>query len=364
MKLHQILKELQNWAPFQYQESYDNSGLLVGSVDSDIHKILISLDITESVIKEAIEGRFNLIISHHPIIFSGIKSLTGKNEEERVLLSAIKNDIAIIAMHTNLDNVHHGVNSTISKKLGLLNTEILKPKNGTLKKLTVFIPEKHHDIVRKAVFEAGAGHIGNYKECSFGVSGTGTFKAEELSNPFVGVVNQFHEESEIRMETVFPANLQSKVIQAIIKSHPYEEPAYDIYSLDNKNLKIGAGIIGDLPEPMEEKDFLNFLKEQLQTNCVRHTSFRNKKVSKVALCGGSGSFLIKDAKAAKADIFITGDVKYHDFFEANNHLMIADVGHYESEQFTKDLIGEFLIKIFPNFAVQISEHHTNPIKYF
>jgi len=364
MKLNQLLTELSNWAHLSLQESYDNSGLLVGDPNQEIHKILITLDITEKTIEEAINGSFDLIISHHPIIFKGLKSLTVRNPEERAIIKAIKKDISIIAMHTNLDNVNHGVNARIAEKLNLSNTKILSPVAGNLKKLVVFVPTSHLSDFRQAIFNAGAGHIGEYDQCSYGLNGTGTFRGGENANPYVGKIGELHEEAEVRFETIFPQQLQRKIIQAIHKNHPYEEPAYDIYPLENENPLIGAGMIGELKEAIGENEFLKMLKEKMQTNCVRHTKLRNKNIRKVAFCGGSGSFLIGAAKSQNADIFITGDVKYHDFFMANENMMIADIGHYESEQFTKELIRDFLIENFSKFAVQISEHQTNPINYF
>ncbi len=364
MKLNQLVGEINKWAPFALQESYDNSGLLVGDSNQEINRVLVSLDITEKVMEEAIQGGFNLIISHHPIIFKGLKSLTGKTPEERVVMNAIKNDIAIMAVHTNLDNVMHGVNAKIAEILGVKNYRVLLPQAGQLKKLIVYIPKDHLEEVRQSVFNAGAGHIGNYEQCSFGTDGIGTFKGNENTNPFVGNPGSLHQEKEVRFETVFPSHLQGKVISALLKSHPYEEVAYDIFKLENKNNRVGAGIIGDLDEEIDEIEFLSFLKKNMGVGCVRHTPLRNKKIKKVALCGGSGSFLIGAAKASHADMYISGDIKYHEFFDANEQFMIADIGHYESEQFTKDLIADFLIEKFPKFAVQISEHQTNPINYF
>ncbi len=364
MKLHQILESLQEWAPFSYQDSYDNSGLLVGSANAEIHKTLISLDITEEVMQEAVKGGFDLIISHHPIIFQGFKSLTGKTPEEKIVIAAIKNNIAIIAMHTNLDNISEGVSYKLSQVLGLQNQQILSPKKDLLRKLVVFIPNSHLDSVRQAVFNAGAGKIGHYDQCSFGSEGVGTFRAGENTQAFVGKKMEFHQEKEVRFESVFPVQLERKVIKALLNTHPYEEVAYDIFTLNNSHSKVGAGIIAEMPEAISETAFLKLLKNKVNPFQIRHTAFREKKIKKVALCGGSGSFLIDTAKAANADIFITGDVKYHDFFKATKHMIIADVGHYESEQFTKELIHDFLIKKFTNFAVQISEHQTNPIKYF
>jgi len=364
MKLNQLISKLNQWAPLSLQESYDNSGLLVGDPNQEINKILISLDIVEETIDEAILGKFDLVLSHHPIIFKSIKSLTGKTPEERAIIKAIKNNIAIVAMHTNLDNVLHGVNAKIAEKLNLKNTQILTPISGNLKKLVVFIPKNHLSEFRQAMFEAGAGHIGEYDQCSFGTQGIGTFRGGENAKPYVGEIGQLHQEEEVRFESIFPQYLKSKMIQAIHKNHPYEEPAYDIFSLENENHQTGAGMIGVLENAMDETTFLSFLKENMQTKCIRHTSLGPKKIKKVAFCGGSGSFLIRAAKSQNADVFITGDVKYHDFFMADKNMMIADIGHYESEQFTKELLYDFLIENFSKFAVQISEHQTNPINYF
>jgi len=364
MKIYELLEKLQNWAPFNYQESYDNSGLLVGGKNSEVKNILVSLDITEEVINEAIAKKIDTIISHHPIIFKGLKSLTEKTPEERIVMNAIRHDIAIIAMHTNLDNAFHGVNDKISRLLGLEHTEILAPQANILKKLAVFVPKTHLQSIRTALFDAGAGNIGNYSHCSFGAEGTGSFMANENARPFVGETNKLHQEAEVKIEVIFPKHLQNKVISAMLKNHPYEEVAYDIYPIENLYEKVGAGAIGELKEAMDEVDFMKLLKEKLQASCIRHTALRGKKIKKVALCGGSGSFLIPAAKAAKADVFVSGDIKYHEFFEADNNFLIADVGHYESEQFTKELIHDFLIENFSIFAVQISEHQTNPINYF
>jgi dinuclear metal center YbgI/SA1388 family protein len=364
MKLNQIINELNQWAPLSLQESYDNSGLLVGDPKQEINSILISLDIVEETIEEAILGKFDLVLSHHPIIFKGLKSLTGKTPEERAIIKAIQHRIAIVAMHTNLDNVMHGVNAKIAEKLNIKNASILSPISGNLKKVVVYIPGNHLSAFRQAMFDAGAGNIGAYDQCSFGVHGTGTFRGGEDSNPFVGEKGELHHEEEVRFESIFPQHLQSKIIRAIHKNHPYEEPAYDIFSLENDNRQTGAGMIGDLENAMDETSFLHLLKEKMQTNCIRYTSIGSKQIKKVAFCGGSGSFLIGAAKSQNADVFITGDVKYHDFFMGDKNMMIADIGHYESEQFTKELLYDFLIENFSKFAVQISEHQTNPINYF
>ncbi len=362
-----ILKEITDYielhAPLSLQESYDNAGLIIGDKYSETTGVLICIDITDEVLNEAIQKKCNLIISHHPLIFKGIKKINGNNFTEKLIIKAIKNDIAIYAAHTNLDNIITGVNSIIADKLGLKNIKILSPKNGLLKKLITFCPVKHLEIVRTALFEAGAGQIGNYDSCSFNAVGKGTFRALENANPFVGELNQLHTEEEIKIETIFPSYLENKIIKALLASHPYEEVAYDIISLENDSFNIGAGVVGDLENEENTEDFLLKVKNSTNTACIRHSKIIKNKIKKIALCGGSGSFLIKEAIASGADILITGDIKYHDFFEADDRIILADIGHYESEQFTKDLLSALLIKKFPNFAVFISDINTNPIFY-
>jgi dinuclear metal center YbgI/SA1388 family protein len=363
MKLSDIISTLEKFAPPQLQESYDNSGLLIGNTQTEIIKALVTVDVTEAVLKEAIEKKCNLIISHHPLIFKGIKSITGKNAEERIIEKAIKNDIAIYAIHTNLDNVDRGINAILCQKLGIKNTRILSPKKELLRKLVTFCPSDHAEKVRKAIFEAGAGQIGEYDSCSFNTPGTGSFRGSDATHPFVGEKGKLHYEDEIRIETIYPVYRETAVLKALFESHPYEEVAYDLYPLENVFDRVGAGMIGELETEADELEFLKSVKQTLGSGCVRHTKLPGKKIKKVAVCGGSGSFLIGDAIRAGADIFITGDIKYHDFFQAENRIIIADVGHYESEQFAKELIYHVLIEKFPNFAVLISEGGTNPINY-
>ena len=361
MLLKNITDLIEDIAPLSFQESYDNAGLLIGNHHQEIDKAIICLDVTEEVLDEAIGKQCQLIISHHPLIFKGFKKLNGKNATERMIVKAIQHNIAIYAAHTNLDNVAQGVNAMLAEKLHLKNIHILQPKRAMLRKLVTFCPVAYAETVRNAMFEAGAGHIGNYDYCSFNTNGEGTFRASEAANPFVGSINQIHNENEIRIETVFYAFLESKIIKALFTSHPYEEVAYDIYTLENEALSLGSGMIGEIEET-DEMIFLQKVKTITDSKCIRYTALSGKPVKKVALCGGSGSFLIKDAIAAEADIFITGDVKYHDFFEAENKIIIADIGHYESEQFTKELLYSIIIKKFPNFALLISEKNTNPIQ--
>ena len=363
MKINEVVKIIEEIAPLSYQESYDNSGLIVGGYDGKVTGVLICLDSTEEIVDEAIANNCNLIIAHHPILFSGLKRLNGSNYIEKTILKAIKNDIAIYAAHTNLDNAYNGVNYKIAEKLGLKNCKPLVSKKDLLNKLVVFCPLTHSEQVRNAMFEVGAGAIGDYKECSFNSFGEGTFKPLRNASPFVGTKNELHTEKEVRIEVVVQSHLLGKVLSVMLDAHPYEEVAYDVLQLENRIRNVGGGLVGELESEIDEMSFLKNLKMDLKTECIRHTKLLNKKITKVALCGGAGSFLLTDAIRSGADIFITGDFKYHQFFDAEDKIIIADVGHYESEQFTKELIYDILTKKIPNFAVRLSEINTNPINY-
>jgi len=361
--IQNIINSIEAFAPPALQEGYDNAGLQCGNSKLEATGALLCLDITHAVIEEAISRKCNLIIAHHPLIFSPLKKLTGSNYVEQLLITAIKHDIALYACHTNADNVLQGVNTKMAQKLGLVNTRALQPKKGLLKKLVTFVPDKQVEAVREALFTAGCGQIGNYTNCSFNTNGTGTFKGNDSAKPFVGEKNKLHAEPETRVETIFETYKEKQVIDALLKAHPYKEVAYDIYTLDNKHPQIGSGLVGELPHAVDEKEFLHSLKEVFKANGIRHTAFLNKKVKTVALCGGSGSFLLKDAITARADVFITGDFKYHQFFDAENKLLIADVGHYETEQFTPEIFYEVITKKMPTFAAYLSNLNTNPINY-
>ena len=363
VKIKDVTSYLESIAPLSLQESYDNAGLIVGDPNAEVSGVLVCLDSVEESIDEAIKHGANLIVAHHPIVFRGLKKFNGKNYVERTVIKAIKNDIAIYAIHTNLDNVPNGVNSIIAKKLGLKNIKVLVPSNEGLKKLVTFIPEAHVEKVRMAMLDAGAGKIGNYSHCSFSSTGNGTFKANEGANPFVGKIGEIHNEKESRVEVVFPNHIQANVLSALKSTHPYEEVAYDIYSLDNTNPEIGAGAIGELENPVPSKKFLQEIKDTMKAGVVRFTDIHKKEIKTVAICGGSGSFLLSAAKRAKADLFLTSDFKYHEFFDAENQIIIADIGHYESEQYTKELLADFLTQKFSTFAVRISEINTNPVNY-
>lgn len=361
-KVKDIIQYLEKIAPFSLQESYDNSGLLVGNFSNEVSGVLISLDCTEEVVQEAIENNINTIVSHHPIVFSGLKSFTGKNYVERTVIKAIKNDINLIAIHTNLDHVLEGVNGKIADLLNLGNRKILSPKANLLK-LVTFVPNANTETVLNALYSAGAGNIGNYESCSFQTSGTGTFNPTEKSNPTIGSIGKTEKVEEQRIEVLFPDHLQANVLNALNDAHPYEEVAYYIHNTLNKNQEVGSGLIGELKEALDPMDFLLLLKNKFNLKTLKYTSISKNKIQKVAVCGGSGSFLLSAAKAKKADIFITADFKYHEYFDHENKIIIADIGHYESEVFTKDLLCEILTEKFVNIAVVLSKTNTNPILY-
>lgn len=359
----EVTDYLESIAPLSYQESYDNSGLITGNPQSEIRGILVCLDSTEDVIMEAIEKGCNLVIAHHPIIFSGLRKITGKNYVERTILLAIKNDISIYAIHTNLDNVSVGVNKMIGERLGLKNLKILSPKSSLLRKLVTFCSVNDAEKVKDALFNTGAGNIGNYTECSFNLVGEGQYRGNEASNPVKGEKGKRHTENELRIEVIFENYRQNQIISALLAAHPYEEVAYDIYDLVNKDSRVGSGMVGELTESQNEKDFLVDLKKKMKASSIRHTSLLGKNVKKIAICGGSGSFLLQDAIFSGADVFITADYKYHQFFDADGKILIADIGHFESEQFTMDLIKTLIIEKFSTFAVRITEVNTNPVFY-
>ncbi|MDG1476586.1 MAG: Nif3-like dinuclear metal center hexameric protein [Vicingaceae bacterium] len=363
MLVKDITKVIEAFAPLSYQESYDNSGLIVGNENDDVSGILICLDCVEEIVDEAIATNCNMIIAHHPIVFSGLKKLNGKNYIERTVIKAIKNNVAIYAVHTNLDNVKNGVSFKISEKIGLKNCEILQPKKRLLSKIVTYCPIDSAEKIRAAMFKVGAGSIGDYSECSFNTDGVGTFKGNQSTTPSVGNVGELHHENETRIETVIPSHLVSATVAQLKAAHPYEEVAYDVFELQNTYGNVGSGLIGELENEEDELSFLKRLKIDLNTDCVRYTDLLGNKIKKVALCGGSGSFLLADAKARKADVFITGDFKYHQFFDAENKILIADVGHYESEQYTSELIYDIVNEKFPNFAVRLTEKNTNPVNY-
>ena len=362
-KIKEITDALEMFAPLPLQEGYDNAGLQVGVTDAEVKRVLLCLDVTEEVIDEAITSEYNLIISHHPLIFHPLKKITGRNYVERCVQKAIRHDIAIYAAHTNLDNAPGGVNFKMAEKLGLKNAKILTPKKDMLLKLAVYVPVAQADEVRSALFAAGCGSIGGYDCCSYNLVGEGTFRAGENCSPYCGEIGELHTEKELRIETILPVYLKNRVLKALLASHPYEEPAYDIYPLCNVWPTVGTGVVGELNEPVDAKDFLLAVKDIFSVERLMHTALHDKKISRVALCGGAGASFAKDAAAAGADIYITGEGHYHDMFNYSNGMIMAVIGHYESEQYTSELVSEILTQKFPDLKIKITEKRTNPIYY-
>lgn len=363
LTVRDILNLFEKFAPFSLQESYDNSGLQIGNPADEVSGILISLDCLEVTLDEAIEKKCNLIVCHHPLIFRGIKSITGKNYTERIIIKAIENQIAILAVHTNLDNVKSGVNARIAEKLKLQNRKILKPKESTLIKLVTFVPMESHTKVLNALFAAGCGEIGNYSEASFNSKGTGTFTPNDMANPHIGTANLREEVSETKIEVILERYRLKNALEALLQSHPYEEVAYDLIPLENIHAGIGSGMVGELPVAVSASEFLQTLKSVFHVPMVKHTALIKNEIKKVALCGGSGLFLLPDAMRSGADIYITSDVKYHDYFDADGKIILADIGHYESEQFTSELIQKVILEKHRALTVFIADNETNPVHY-
>ena len=363
MKIQELIQLLDEWAPPSYAEDFDNVGLLVGNNKNECTGILITLDTTEEIIEEAIAKKCNVILSFHPIIFSGLKKLTGKTYVEKIVIKAIENKVSIIALHTRLDNHPKGMNDIIAKRLGLKNTEVLIQKKETLKKLVAYVPENHLENVLKSLHQAGAGNLDNYSECSFQLEGTGRFKASNKSNPFIGNKSEKVTVKESQINVVFESHLLSNIQKSLVESHPYETVAYEVYSLINSYSKIGMGCIGILNKEMDSLSFLNFVKKQMKTEVIRYSKTSNKKIKKVAILGGSGSFAIEDVIRKGADAFVTSDLKYHHFFQGENQILLVDIGHYDSEKFIKKYIYNYLTEKIPNFAIVLSSITTNPVNY-
>lgn len=363
MKIKEIVDALERFAPLPLQDGFDNAGLQVGLTEAEVTGALLCLDVTEQVLDEAINKKCNVIISHHPLLFKGLKSITGSNYIERCVMKAIRNGIAVYSAHTNMDNALYGVNHKMAEKLGLQHLEVLEPKTDNLLKLVTYVPVSHADEVRKTLFEFGCGSIGNYDECSFNVQGTGTFRAGEGTHPFVGEEGEEHHENEVRIETIVPANKEGSAVKALLRVHPYEEPAYDLFPLKNKWTQAGAGAIGELEHPENFMDFLKRVKSAFNVKCLRYNEFTGKEIKKVALCGGAGAFLMPLAIERKADAFITGEIKYHEFFGHEDEILLAAMGHYESEQYTKEIFYSIIKDLCPDIPLYECTVNTNPIKY-
>ena len=363
MQIQDITRFLEAKFPLELQESYDNSGLIYGRAEQTVTGVLVSLDVTEAIVEEAIENDCNLIIAHHPVVFKGLKRFNGKNFVERVLERCIQNGIALYAIHTNLDNHLEGVNAKIAQKIGLQNCRVLRPMTAQLFKLEVYVPQEDFEVLDAAILAAGAGQIGNYQDCHFRTLGTGTFRPNEKANPHIGSTGQRASVQELKLEYVLTSSVVSAVLDAMRNAHPYEQVAYQLLATQNQHQERGAGFVGQLAAPTDPLEFLKHIKEKFNCGAIKYTNLLPKQIQTVALCGGAGSFLLPDAIRAKADILITSDFKYHEFFDAEDRIVIADIGHYESEQFTSELLAEQLTENFPNFAVRLTKLNTNPVNY-
>ncbi len=359
-----ITNYLEQWAPLCYQEDYDNSGLLVGDPHQTVTGVLICLDVTEAVIEEAVHTGCNLIIAHHPLIFPAIKNITKSTHKGRCIMQAIKHDITIYAMHTNLDNVATGINGHMATRLNLQQQCVLQPKSSTLQRLTVYVPLASVDVVRDALHAAGAGNIGNYTHCSFRTTGTGTFQPNDVANPTIGHKGTLEQVEEYKLEVIFPTYLSKHIIQAMQKAHPYEEVAYLIQPLGNQNHQVGGGMIGDLETALDTHAFLVYLKDTMQLQHIRHSVPNHNNIKRVALCGGAGISLLPEALKNGADAFITADVKYHNFCDAAEKILLVDIGHYESEVGMKQLLHSNLSEQYKTIRLLISQSTSNPVCYF
>lgn len=363
IRIGEIINFLETRAPLSLQESYDNAGLLTGDPEQPCTGAIISLDVTEAVLAEAVDKNCNLIIAHHPLIFRGLKRISRADPVGRIVIGAIRQDIAVYAIHTNLDNIVEGVNGRLADRLGILGRKVLQPVAHPLRKLITYVPDAHLETLRQALFEAGAGHIGKYADCSFVTSGTGTFTPGEGTDPFVGTQGKPHFEAEQKLELVFQAHLKKRVLDTLFRFHPYEEVAFDILRLENPHMSVGAGLMGSFAEAMDERDMMDMVSRICNIPVIRHSPLTGRKVKHIAICGGSGSFLIPKAIAAGADAFLTADLKYHDFFEPGGRMLLADIGHYESEQFTTELLYDLIREKFHTFAVQKTAFPSNPVNY-
>ena len=363
MIVKDIIKLLDDKYPFCYAEDYDNVGLIIGDEQNKVKGIIVCLDAIESVIDEAIEKNCNVIVSFHPIIFEGLKKITNTNYVEKAVNKCIKDNISLISIHTAMDNSIVGVNKIICDKLKLNKTRILIPKKGTIKKLTTYVPEKNLEDLKNKLYTSGAGTIGNYDECSFSVKGIGTFKGNSKSNPIIGKKGSQTKIEEVKVTFTFPAHKEQQVLQTLKINHPYDEYAFEIISTENINKDIGLGMIGELDKGMSENEFINYIKIKMNTKIIRHSELTGRSIKTVAVLGGSGSFAINNAISENVDVYITSDLKYHDFFKADKKILLTDIGHYESEQYTKNAIHTYLTEKITNFAIVLAETNSNPVKY-
>ncbi|WP_371370673.1 Nif3-like dinuclear metal center hexameric protein [Sporomusa aerivorans] len=344
VKCRDIIAEVEQLAPKHFAESWDNVGLLIGRPDQDIHKVLVTLDVDTAVVEEAIAVQADMIVAHHPLLFKGLTRIRTDSPQGNMLASLIKKDVAVYAAHTNLDSAPGGVNDVLARKLNLRNvvplTTVYQEK---LHKLVVFVPVSHVETVRAAMTAAGAGHIGNYSHCTFQTQGVGTFLPLAGTSPYIGEQNKLEYVEEYRLETIIPLSIRSQVVSAMLAAHPYEEVAYDDYLLQNTGPGSGLGRVGELSQPLTLADFINQIKSALCIQSLKAAGPTKTFIQKVAVCGGSGASLIKNAITAGADVLVTGDVKYHEAQEAiAAGLNIIDAGHFATEQPVVECLVEYL----------------------
>lgn len=363
MKLKSFVKKIEKKYPLNLAYDWDNVGLLVGDNDQEINKIMVCLEANEKVINEAIENDIDLIITHHPFIFSKIKKVTTSDLKGNLIHKLIKNNISIYSMHTNFDIAFDGLNDYFAEMLELDNIKILDKTNSeNLYKLAVYVPKTHLDNVRTALGNSGAGHLGNYKECSFSSEGEGRFKPCDGANPYIGETNTLESVHEVKIETIVPQKILDKVISAMIKSHPYEEVAYDLYKLENKGDSVGLGRYGKLRTQMTFKELGLILKEKLDIKHLRVVGDLEEKVSKVAIVTGSGADMVKKAFKCGCDVLITGDMKYHDAQDTLDiGMKVIDCGHFDTEKVFADIMFEYINKEF-DIEVIKSNINLNPFK--
>ncbi len=364
MLIGHITAALEQYAPFQLQEDFDNCGLIIGSPAHECSGVLVSVDVTTAVVKEAIESGCNLIVAHHPLLFKGIKRLNGLSPVEQAVKLALCHDIAVYACHTCLDNAAEGVSHMMAAKLGLEVVKVLEPKRGTLTALSVCVPAESADELRLALFEAGAGSIGDYDSCSFAVTGMGTFRPLDGAEPYSGKVGSQYIGEEVRLDLVLPSYLQNSVEKALVEVHPYEEPAYQFFPMLNGSRHLGLGAVGNLAHALTPDELVAHVKSVFQSPVARCSAYpADSIIRRVAVCGGAGSSLIPKAIAAGAQAIVTSDTRYHDFVDYANTILIVDIGHHESENCTKDIFYHIITKKFPNFAVRYANADINPINY-
>ena len=362
MKVKEITNAIEAVAPLYLQESWDNSGMQVGNPDSEVTGVLLCTDVREEILDEAIKRGSNLIISHHPLLFRGLKKIVGRTYQERIVALAIKHDITIYCAHTNMDCAVGGVNFKMAEKLGMKNVCVLDPQQGTQRKIVVFVPTEAVAEVEKAMCDAGAGRLGNYDNCSYSMSGEGHYRALDGAEPWAGKVGERHSEPEVRLEMLVHNALCGRVVAAMIKAHPYEEPAFDIIAIENGDKYAGLGVIGDV-EPQDARAFLEKVKNAFEVETLRYSGILDRNVRRIAMCGGAGAEFAGLAMSKGADVYITGDMKYHEFQGNEERIILVDIGHYESEHFTKEIFYDIISKKNPNFAVDFADTEKNQVNY-